>query len=135
MSADKLPESSSAGLDEYEQKYMAGGVLLGRSKIRAPTAFLLFLGLFALPLTVVAAVVNPLFLVLTILWPMIALIFSHLRVHVTSTHVQIAFGPTGPTIPIEAITSASVEHSERASAACVGEQVPRRLDLDVQHGW
>src|SRR4051812_32014711 len=96
---------------------MTGGALLGRSKIRTPTAFLVFLGVLAAPLLVVAVVVHPVFLALTLIWPIVGLLFSHLRIHVTSTHVQIAFGPTGPTIPIEAITAASVEHSDRARRA------------------
>lgn len=95
--------------DPYEAKYMSGpdGALYF-AKIRAPRYFHL---LFLLPLLVIigsalvahAPLLVPIFsaLPLFLLW----ILFSALRISVTSKEVHVQYGLFGPRIPIEAIES------------------------------
>ena len=92
--------------DAYEQKFMAGeGVVLYRDKRRAPWPLHALLG--AAGLAVVAgSVASGELLGLAIALPVLALIwvlFSVLRVTVSSGVVTVQYGLFGPEIPVAAI--------------------------------
>lgn len=104
-----------AGVDEYEAKYMGGGAILHQSKAKAPLGFHLLMLLPAIVSSLALGLATldpraPGWIPLMILPSLVVtlpiwLLFSVLRVTVTTSHVHIQYGLFGPKIPLEKITS------------------------------
>lgn len=95
--------------DEYTARYMEGGRAVVQTRQRMVWWFFALLG-FSAAVQVIAAIAAGTFASLLSL-PLLAvvgLLFSHLRVTVTPTHLYIQFGLFGPTIPLANVESASV---------------------------
>jgi hypothetical protein len=104
-----------SGVDDYENQYMGGATILYQTKAKAPWTFhlvmlapLLFsgtiLGLASLAPRApswLPLMILPSLLIILPLW----LLFSVLRVTVTSAHIHIQYGLFGPKIPLESVTS------------------------------
>ncbi|MBI4705901.1 MAG: hypothetical protein HY744_32820 [Deltaproteobacteria bacterium] len=104
-----------AARDEYEERYMAGGKALARSRMRMPGWFhLLMLASVAIvagaatTTTLASAAQAPAFLLVPLV-ALIWLVFSHVRVTVGAEHVHVQFGLFGPKVPMRDIVSAEVE--------------------------
>jgi hypothetical protein len=98
--------------DLYESRYMEGGRALARSKMRMPWWFfaLLAVAVLAGPVATLAtraplgaAIVPTLFTLAAV--SLVGLLFSHLRVVATATHLHVQFGLFGPTIAYQRIRS------------------------------
>lgn len=104
-----------SGVDDYENQYMGGGAILYQSKAKAPLSFHLLMLLPAIMTSLalslatldpkapswIPLLILPSLLVTLPLW----LLFSVLRVTVTSAHVHIQYGLFGPKIPLESISA------------------------------
>lgn len=98
--------------DPYEARYMEGGAALARSKKRMPGWFFALLGAAGLagPIATLASgapllpALLPSLLSLVAL-SLVAVLFSHLRVVATATHLHVQLGLFGPTIAYAQITS------------------------------
>jgi hypothetical protein len=98
--------------DAYEARYMEGGAALARAKKRMPGWFFALLGLAGLSGLLATLVTGapllpsllPALLSITAT-ALVGVLFSHLRVVVTATHLHVQLGLFGPTIALRQITS------------------------------
>ncbi len=106
------------GTDAYEAKYMEGGRSLFRSKMRMPGWFFALLGgVMAVSVAggIAGALKGPSLVALIapvlsfVMLSATALLFSHLRVVLTATHLHVQFGVFGPSIALSQIESCVAE--------------------------
>lgn len=107
---DLVPVTANRLPDPYERKFMAGqGTVLYRDKHRAPWPLHAIMGAAALAVIGSAAATGEL-IGLAIGLPILAIVwlmFSVLRVTVSSGAVNVQYGLFGPEIPMAAIESAA----------------------------
>lgn len=95
--------------DEYTARYMEGGRALVQTRQRMVWWFFALLGFSAAVQVIAAVAVGAWVNLLAVpLIAVVGLLFSHLRVTVTPTHLYIQYGLFGPTIPLERVESAEV---------------------------
>lgn len=104
----RVDDSAEAKLDPYEAKYMStGGAVVFRSKLRSNWKVPAYTGALAAFIAVWGATHANLAvgLVSAFLILFTGVMFSVLRVVISSTHVDVQYGIFGPKIPLSAIKS------------------------------